>query len=753
MSTIFKSGEEYTLSQLFSEDRKIIIPDLQRDYCWGDKVHGSEAKKVELISGFLKGLINSFNENNELDLILGLIYGYENPINHIHLCDGQQRITTLFLLLGMLHRKNGCKVLNNHLISSYEYYDDDKEPYLQYSIRESTLYFLSDLVCNFFLNKEIDKVEAITEAEWYFNSYDEDPSIQSMLSALLTIEKELNKENNWKAFQYFIENKIKLLYYDLENRENGEDLFVIINTTGEPLTATENLKPILLGSLSDNIQLNYEWEIREEFFWKNKMKKEYQADEGLFEFISWFIKIQLKANDIRIYHYFKTKIDNGLQTDELLKLHDYYYKFINLIGLFETPPFENVLSSIRKKNDESTVEYVRNFTKDPESSMQQQNILLPLLYFSVKISEKQEDILQFLRRLRKNYFDKQRSNREGSYLDWRYLLQIIEKSNSLNEVLEFTPSVPLNSIANVNDTSSSWFNLEEKIKSEFIKNVEQKQKIEEWEDHLDFKGDISPLLKMCLLNDSRSEIPLLLNYIEYYKFEDIDNYYNNYLRLENLMIEDEGIKFPVLANYYRLFKVIVDCNNTIKVPRTTGIKAVTFSKKNRKQLYSPYCLLLYKQRDPLNYIKNFIKDELQVPDFININIDIVSCSDIIKKWLIIKVLVAEDNQELLTYWNGRKEDGVSIYSDLKRNVIFPDFPAKLSNIICGFALRSGGSGGNKIEYTNESIWNNSKEIATTFAGIKSNDIYWEEREYLYKEKVIKENEEQIIKVINKFKLN
>ena len=54
----FVSGETYTLSELFSGNRKIIIPDLQRDYCWGDKIHTNERK--ELVSGFVNNLINQF---------------------------------------------------------------------------------------------------------------------------------------------------------------------------------------------------------------------------------------------------------------------------------------------------------------------------------------------------------------------------------------------------------------------------------------------------------------------------------------------------------------------------------------------------------------------------------------------------------------------------------------------------------------------------------------------------------------------
>lgn len=93
----FVTGETYTLAELFSGERRIIIPDLQRDYCWGDPVHTDERK--ELVSDFVKNLFNQFNLHNRLEkLSLGIIYGYEVPANHIQLCDGQQRLTTLYLL-------------------------------------------------------------------------------------------------------------------------------------------------------------------------------------------------------------------------------------------------------------------------------------------------------------------------------------------------------------------------------------------------------------------------------------------------------------------------------------------------------------------------------------------------------------------------------------------------------------------------------------------------------------------------------
>ncbi|MBK9301367.1 MAG: hypothetical protein IPN14_12365 [Bacteroidetes bacterium] len=85
-----------------------------------------------------------------------------------------------------------------------------------------------------------------------------------------------------KLFGEFIQSKLKVLYYDMGDRIKGEETFVIINTTGEPLTATENLKPILIGKLNNidpffenETSLQYysrKWEEREEWFWLNKKK-------------------------------------------------------------------------------------------------------------------------------------------------------------------------------------------------------------------------------------------------------------------------------------------------------------------------------------------------------------------------------------------------------------------------------------------------------------------------------------------------
>ena len=317
----FITGETYTLAELFSGERRIIIPDLQRDYCWGDENNvKSTGETGELVSDFIRNLIEQYKEQKEKDdqgsLNLGLFYGYEVPANHIHLCDGQQRLTTLYLLLGMLNKKTGK--IRHHLISDYQFKLDDKEPYLNYAIRESSLYFLRDLVCQFFIENQ-DKVESIKKADWYFEDYNLDPSIQSMLMALQKIEdlsNEMPSNDELGKFEDWILNKITFLYYDMENRKNGEETFVVINSTGEALSATQNLKPLVLQEKNDNfnntlfknsdgLSVDKCWEKMETWFWKKRKGDNDTSDAGFTEFLRWISIIELV--DIPITPEKKTK--------------------------------------------------------------------------------------------------------------------------------------------------------------------------------------------------------------------------------------------------------------------------------------------------------------------------------------------------------------------------------------------------------------------------------------------------------------
>lgn len=314
-----KTGATYRLTDLFSKDNKIIIPDLQRDYCWGTT---NDKDGNNLVDKFVDSLI----KNQDKELNLGLLYGYEAPLGHLQLCDGQQRITTLFLMIGMLNKKTD-NAFRRLLISESEE-QDDWEPYLQYAIRESSLYFLSDLTRFFFIENKNLTVDEIKHQPWYFKDYNLDPSIQSMISAMKTIERKTSGIDCIVLGSH-IASKLTFLYYDMGSRSKGEETFVVINTTGEPLSSTENLKPLLINKQPKEKQNEcaQKWEQWEQFFWKNRGKND-TADNGLEEFFRWVMLLKLDVNSVdfkRIQNEGTYKFDINIGFEEI----ETYFKIVS----------------------------------------------------------------------------------------------------------------------------------------------------------------------------------------------------------------------------------------------------------------------------------------------------------------------------------------------------------------------------------------------------------------------------------------
>ena len=539
------SNEYYSLSELFAtKNRKIIIPDFQRDYCWGDRTHG-EKKNLDIVSEFLGTLIEEFDEltsNNSSHVLLGKIDAYESPKNHIYLTDGQQRLTTLYLIIGMLFRKEQDEILKKKLkrclISDFEEEHDDHETYLQYSVRESTVFFLRDLVSEYFIKENSLKVSDIHKQPWYFNEYDLDPSIISMLSALVIIDEKINSKKAIEIaeFSEFVINNIKIQYNDVKDKKHGEERFVIINTTGKSLTVSENIKPILLGGIEDKVFAE-QWEIRETWFWKNRNKeKEQIADDGINDFLTWCFQIIEKQEDIDIIKKAKALLKDPKIQLYLEKIQSHFEALKSLIVYLQEDKFQTQFKFINDNKEVKHLVDIRNLSKE-----KQKNILLPLLSYISKFKNKNDECYQFLRRLRKNYFDqnwKDRNenyvdqnwkDRNENYVDWRYVLQIIEKADYTNDCLFF--SNKLDQIVNLTLPKSVWFNEEEKIKSE-LKNQGQSDKIEEWEDHRDFMGDLSPLFKIV---ENNYNIEILEKYFDTYKSIQIDDFsYTDDIYLKNI---------------------------------------------------------------------------------------------------------------------------------------------------------------------------------------------------------------------------
>lgn len=724
------STPEYSLSELFSTpNRKIIIPDFQRDYCWGDKTHG-ENHNTDIVSSFLDTLTEEFKSNKNTDVLLGKIDVYEHPKNHIYLTDGQQRLTSLYLLLGMLYRyeqdAEQKEKIKRCLVSDFEETYDVKEPYLQYAVRETTVFFLKDLVNEFFLKGNELQVADIKKQPWYFNEYDLDPSVISMLSALSIIEKK-QRDICIERFSEFIINNIKIQYYDVKDKKHGEERFVIINTTGKSLTVSENIKPILLAN-SENFELSKQWEERETYFWKNRNKeKENIADNGVNDFLTWCFQIIDKKEEVDIIKKAKQLLKNNENKDYLLKIHNYFNSLQQLLEYFKEQNFQDQIKFVNEDDEVKSIVDMRAMYQDVN-----QHIILPILSFIAKFKDNKDASYQFLRRIRKNYFDLKWEDRKHNYIDWRYILQIIEKSKTVEQVLMFeTNESTINKIQNVQ--LNNWYNDEEKIKVK-LKETHQKE-IEEWEDHPDFMGDLSFLFQANAIANDSTEIPKI-DEILTIDFERLKNIYQNYQATVDLIRTEKNTG---LANMFRLFRLFIGCNKVGHIYRASwDFEGVLFSTLNREHLFKIEFMKMLNTSDLLLFCTDFVKDEIKVKNIFDLK-DFTT-EKFIKAWLSLKVFYANENEVLLAFYDGNGT-GVAAYTNKDNNRLIENEEFSISNAICGFGVRSGFGSGNYVHFTNNNLWCKPNIIDTPFS-----DIAYEKENRTSEQ--IEKNKETIENIIN-----
>lgn len=595
-----ESGNAYALRDLFGGRNKIVIPDLQRDYCWGANAWiKTERKSKGLVKDFVANIFDLFRQSSaeSVPQMFGLIYGYEQPKNHIQVCDGQQRLTTMFILLGYINLKVGG-AFDDYIISREER-NDDFETRLQYAIRESTLYFLSDLSRYVFVEKttSLSEVRDLKEAKnmgapvrpprWYFNDYDQDSSVQDILAALIAIDDcvsedenvRLWKEGQWRDFGEYLISQIRFLYYDMGSRGKGEETYVVINTTGEPLSANENLKPILLGNLSkaDAKRYSAEWETREQWFWENRGSHK-TTDDFAIKFFVWYWQIGLlqerswksrQSYELNPRDIFVKKPERSRSPDEesasnerwetfrgLDNVQSYFVAFQKLVTIASEDSVEGesirgiFASMLGSQKFDGNLE---GFFPDRRyQDAWQLNVVLPCISYLVKFVQPRL-FVRFLRRLRKNHFDSFRcrhkdplSAKSGSYVDWRHVIQIVEGADS--EVAVFRTSTLANKARYKNIPHvviNEWYSDAERDAEQLL--LVCGEEVVAWEDHKVIMGDLSVLI----VKDDHGAINI----------HESKRRWNNLIRLENSITtqgNDCDQDTANVANWYRLYRVVFD---------------------------------------------------------------------------------------------------------------------------------------------------------------------------------------------------
>lgn len=202
--------------------QKIIIPIIQRDYAQGRNSAGIGRVR----SRFLDALYKAVTEN---PVTLDFIYGDIDEKGILTPLDGQQRLTTLFLLHWYAAKK--CKI------------SSEKTEFLKnfsYAIRPDARDFCERLVE--FNPPFTEKIlsEEIENQAWFPLNWKKDPTVDAMLRMLDDIYKKFcNVPDLWEKLEG---GAISFHFLSIKNIGAKDELYITMNSRGKPLTDFEHFK-------------------------------------------------------------------------------------------------------------------------------------------------------------------------------------------------------------------------------------------------------------------------------------------------------------------------------------------------------------------------------------------------------------------------------------------------------------------------------------------------------------------------------
>lgn len=246
-----KNNDKVSFWKLLNE-KKIIIPIIQRDYA-----QGREGKEF-LRERFLGQLFDALKDNAN-PLVLDFVYGsVEN--NTLYPLDGQQRLTTLWLLHWYLALCAGTLSEDKKVLERFSY-----------ETRISSRTFCQKLcsVTQSYQPQTHGIATFVRNQTWFYSAYEQDPTIQSMLRMLngtdisdsnkmditdgieeYCIKTGLTKEKAKELLKRLKGEAAPIGFYLLnmedKNMPLADDLYIKMNARGKVLTDFENFKVDLL---------------------------------------------------------------------------------------------------------------------------------------------------------------------------------------------------------------------------------------------------------------------------------------------------------------------------------------------------------------------------------------------------------------------------------------------------------------------------------------------------------------------------
>jgi len=297
--TDFVDGQETVKLQ------KIIIPIIQRDYAQGRQ--DPDVDRVR--SRFLESLYKAITQE---PITLDFVYGDIDEAGIMTPLDGQQRLTTLFLLHWYAAKKS-C-IPSNEYAFLYNF---------GYETRYSARYFCKELAAFEPSFNESLSAEIIDQA-WFPLDWQKDPTISSMLVMLDAIDDKFRDvEDIWGKLK---DGAITFYFLPIKDMGLTDELYIKMNSRGKPLTRFEHFKAELehcIRAVDEEIskrilrKIDRDWT---DMLWQYRDSGSGSADDAVTD--DEFLKYFHFVCDIICYR--EGESPQGKSSDEFDMLSDYF---------------------------------------------------------------------------------------------------------------------------------------------------------------------------------------------------------------------------------------------------------------------------------------------------------------------------------------------------------------------------------------------------------------------------------------------
>ncbi len=547
-----KPGIRLTFPELLhSKDWKIEIPMLQRDYAQGR----SSAKEIrETFISTLRDHIRT-GVNIDLDFVYGTLKSEDSSV-FVPL-DGQQRLTTLFLLHWYLAKKESEMEVFNSIFKI------NGKSRFAYETRSSSKEF-----CNRLLNAEVEPQnlmdnllsDSIKNAGWYYLSWNYDPTIQSMLNMLDEIHAQFCNEP--PSFTKLLNTESPLITFQFLNLDSfrlTDDLYIKMNARGKQLTSFENFKAKLEQEIktlqfdaeflnqvrtirnSQTLSVAEYFELKIDTAWANLFWN-YKDNECLF--------------DEQLMNFFRVMAVNYLASNNAKK--DIIRTAINSTAI----SFQGYKQDLQCLTPEFVTEVIKTLDLLENGNQKIKKYLNTCEYINEdKLFEAAiEDRLNYSERIRLYALYKflLRNGNDKNLKDWVRVIFNLTENTIFNDLEEFTIGIQsvdallvqstsiLEYMSSTTDVIRGFLDLqvqEERCKAKLLlKSEKWRQEVIKYENHPYFKGQISFILDFSGIEESFND-----NALEWTDSQDANFFksFNSYFQKASALFDGSGLKvFP-----------------------------------------------------------------------------------------------------------------------------------------------------------------------------------------------------------------